>query len=65
MITQRGVILLLQSDDAKKLSQEMKESLDSVGFTYFLVMARIHDIDPRLAFSEGKSRVSHALRSPS
>ena len=39
----------------------MKESLDSVGFTYFLVMARIHDIDPRLAFSEGKSRVSHAL----
>ena len=32
----------------------MKEKLDEVGFTYYLILARMHDIDPKLATSAAK-----------
>jgi hypothetical protein len=39
-----------QEEDAK--SPEIKEMLDEVGFTYFLIIARLHDLDPKLAKKE-------------
>ena len=36
-----------------ELSADMKEKLDEVGFTYYLILARMHDIDPKLATSAG------------
>ena len=32
----------------------MKEKLDEVGFTYYLILARLHDLDPKLHKSEGE-----------
>jgi inositol 1,4,5-triphosphate receptor type 1 len=31
----------------------MKEKLDEVGFSFYLILARLYDIDPKLVRSEG------------
>ena len=36
----------------------MKEKLDEVGFTYYLVLARLYDVDPKLFFAEGRGNIS-------
>ena len=40
---------MLQHFQEEPKSPEMKEMLDEVGFTYFLILARMHDIDPKMA----------------
>ena len=44
----------MQIEEGKKLSPGMRDKLDEVGFVYYLVLARMIDIDPRLGLSEGK-----------
>ena len=50
-------LLVQQEEEAK--TPEMKEMLDEVGFTYFLIIARLHDLDPKLAKKEGKASKNH------
>ena len=44
----------MQQDEAK-LDPEIKEKLDEVGFTFYLILARIYDLDPKMAKSDGMS----------
>jgi len=37
---------------AQELSVEMKELCDEVGFVYYLIIARLYDIDPKLNKNE-------------
>ena len=37
---------------AEELSIEMKELCDEVGFVYYLIIARLYDLDPKLNKNE-------------
>ena len=41
----------------EKLNPEMKEKLDEVGFTFYLILARVYDLDPKLIKVEGESHI--------
>ena len=43
-----------QPDEETTKSPEMKEKLDEVGFVYYLVLARMQDIDPKMFKTDGK-----------
>ena len=45
----RLLFLFWQTGEAGKPSAELKEQLDEVGFTYYLILARLHDLDPKLS----------------
>ena len=52
---EHGLFVPLQQEEEAR-SPEMKEMLDEVGFTYYLIIARLHDLDPKLHKLEGKSQ---------
>lgn len=37
-----------------KVDPETKEMLDEVGFTFYLILARVYDLDPKLVKTEGQ-----------
>jgi hypothetical protein len=39
-------------------SPEMKERMDEVGFIYYLILARLYDIDPHLNKNDGEAELS-------
>ena len=49
-----------QPEDAR--NPEMKEMLEECGFIYYLILARLLDVDPKMYQKEGSFRVYNFLR---
>ena len=45
----------------EELSVEMKELCDEVGFVYYLIIARLYDLDPKLNKNERTCRTQHSM----
>ena len=56
MRSRRAVRVYIQK--AEELSVEMRELCDEVGFVYYLIIARLYDLDPKLNKNERTFRLS-------
>lgn len=57
-----SITIVQQVEQNKKIPQDIKDKLDEVGFSYFLIILRLTDIDPALVDDDGQLQSGTKVR---